>query len=340
MTTIVDIANKLGLSKSTVSRALSNNSEVSEKTRVLVKKTAKEMNYVGNQIARNLVKRQTNMVGFMIPDISDGFFPKMAIAVENTLSLAGYAVSYSNVSRDPSKVMNFLDSAIEQMMNGVFITLDDWSEEVCAKIASLRIPVISLRRKTIATLTDIVPYVDSDHYEGVDRGVRYLLSLNHNNIGYIGYDTLVGRERTEAYKRSIRELGIDEHIVYNPCYQNPQIRIQIGYQSTKKLFQDAPQITAIFAGDDQLALGVLQFAEENRIRVPEDLSVLGYDNRDIAQLYCIQLSSIHQQIEDIGNRAAALMIEMITNKEADKVFDSILVSPTLVTRRTTGKRRG
>lgn len=120
MATIVDIAKQLSLSKSTVSRALSNSPGISEKTSRLVKKTAKEMNYSVNRIAQNLVKKKSQTVGFMIPDISDGFFPSMAIAAENVLGEAGYSVSYVNVQRNPDRAFRFLQTAEEYVWDGIF----------------------------------------------------------------------------------------------------------------------------------------------------------------------------------------------------------------------------
>ena len=163
MTTIVDIAKKLNISKSTVSRALTNSAGVSAKTRDLVLRTAKEMRYSANAYARSLVSRKSHMICFMIPDITDTFYQMMANSAETVLAKAGYSVFYKNVRRDPEEAMRFLQLAIEYNMDGVFITLDDWTDDICSMIESMTIPVISLRRRTPECLRGKVPYVDSDY---------------------------------------------------------------------------------------------------------------------------------------------------------------------------------
>lgn len=336
-TTIIDIGEKLHLSKSTVSRALTDSEGVSTKTKMLVRRTAKEMHYTINRIAKNLVSDTTKTIGFMIPDISDGFFPKMAIAAEKRLEQSGYSIIYINVQRDMERIFNFLRHAEEYRYEGIFITPDDWNKEFCEKLRSMTIPIISLRRKTPKSLAGIIPYVDSDHFEGIEQGINYLISLGHTKIGYIGFETLVGLERTAAYEKSIKKHNLEKIIVSNDSYQDPMVRIQVGYASSKKLLDINPSVTAFFAGDDQLAIGAMQYLRENGIRVPEDISIMGYDDRDTSQLFCIQLTTVHQQIEEIGDRAGNLMLEMIEGK--NKKPKSICVPTRLYIRETTAARK-
>lgn len=338
-TTIVDIANELRLSKSTVSRALSGSLGVSKRTRALVKAKAHEMNYSVNRMAQQLVSQRSHTIGFMIPDISDSFFPPMAVAVENCLEQAGYTISYMNVQRDSKRSLRFLTRAEENHWDGVFITLDDWNPEICQKLASMTIPIISLRRKVPASLANKIPYVDSNHFEGIERGIRYLISLGHKHIGYIGVETLVGKERLEAYVKSIQAHNLPEYVESNFPYQDQTFRIQVGYASTGRLLDKYPQITAIFAGDDQLALGAIQYCQEHDIKIPEQLSVLGYDDRGSSKLFCVQLSTIRQEVQEIGNTAGNLMIRMIEKNDEDTDFACINVPTTLKIRRTTGTCR-
>jgi len=333
MTTIVDIAKKLNISKSTVSRALTDSEEVSPKTRMLVKKAAQEMQYQANMYARTLVSQRSHMVSFMIPDITDNFYQKMAEGAESELNAAGYTLFYRNVHRNGIEALKFLEHAEEFHMEGVFITLDDWSEEICKKIQTMDIPVISLRRKTPPCLAGRVPFVDSDYEEGIDNAVSYLLSMGHRNIGYIGFETMVGKERIMAFEASCEKHHLVKNIIRNRSFQDANVRIDVGYTSAKKLIGMNHGLTVIFCGDDQLALGALKYCSEAGIPVPEKMSVMGCDDRDVSGLYCIQLTTMRQQIEESGHLAGQLMVQMI---EKPGVYDDICVPMTIKERKTVG----
>ena len=336
MATIVDIAQKLNISTSTVSRALCDNEGVSERTRALVKKTAKEMNYSLNRYAKNLVMKKTYTIGFMIPDISDNFFSKSAYGVEEALRGSKFSLAYTNVQRKEDLILDYLRRAVEYKYDGVFVTLDNWSDRIVDQLEKMNIPIVSLRRKTPEKISGI-PYVDSDHRGGMRQILTHLKELGHTEIGYIGFDTTVGNERTGCYISAAEELNIPVHWVNNRTHHNAQGRIALGYKSAGTLLEQYPSLTALVAGDDQLALGALQFAAENNIAIPDTLSVTGYDDRDIASLYCVQLTTTRQELYDIGYQAGKMMLDMIDNPS--DIPANIEVATKLEVRNTTGRCR-
>ena len=336
MTTIIDIAQKLNISTSTVSRALCDNEGVSERTRALVKKTAKEMNYSLNRYAKNLVMKKTYTIGFMIPDIADNFFSKSAYGVEEALRSSKFSLAYTNVQRKEDLILDYLRRAIEYKYDGVFVTLDNWSDRIVDQLEKMDIPIISLRRKTPDKISGI-PYVDSDHLGGIRQILTHLKELGHTDIGFIGFDTTVGNERTRCYISAAEELNISVHRVNNRTYHNAQGRISLGYKSAGTLLEQYPSLTALVAGDDQLALGALQYAEENNINIPDDLSITGYDDRDIASLYCVQLTTARQELYDIGYCAGKMMLDMIDTPS--NIPANIEVATKLEVRKTTGRCR-
>lgn len=337
MTTIRDIAVRLGLSTSTVSRALTDAYGVSEDTRQLVKRTAQDMNYAINRFAQNLVTRRSNTIGFLIPDISDSFFAKSAYGVEESLRNTPFTLAYTNVKRSPDNVLDYLRRAEEYCYAGAFVTIDDWTEAVVAQLAHMSIPVISLRRKTPAALASKIPYVDSNHLDGIEAEVKHLLALGHQRFGYIGFDTPVGVERAAAFKQIACKYGLDVETVSNFSYHNARIRISVGYTSAQKLMERSRDITALCAGDDQVAIGAMQYLSESGLRVPQDVSVCGYDDRDVAQLYCIQLTTVRQQLFEIGEQAGRMMTGMITRPQ--EMPQSLCVPTLLCPRKTTGPVR-
>ncbi len=336
MATIVDIAQKLNISTSTVSRALCDNEGVSERTRALVKKTAKEMNYSLNRYAKNLVMKKTYTIGFMIPDIADSFFSKSAYGVEEALRGSKFSLAYTNVQRKEDLILDYLRRAVEYKYDGVFVTLDSWSERIVDQLEKMSIPIISLRRKTPEIIKGI-PYVDSDHLGGMRQILTHLKELGHKDIGYIGFDTTVGNERTRCYISSADEMNISIHRVNNRTYHNAQGRIALGYKSAGTLLAQFPSLTALVAGDDQLAIGALQFAAENGIKIPDTLSVTGYDDRDIASLYCVQLTTTRQELYEIGYKAGMMMLEMINSPS--EIPANIEVPTKFVIRNSTGPCR-
>ncbi len=333
MATIRDIARQLGIAPSTVSRAMTDAYGVKEETKKIVRETAEKMNYSVNRQARNLVTRRSNLIGFMIPDISDSFFSKSAYGVEEVLRNSKYEMVNTNVQRDPVNICKFLRRAEEYCYAGAFVTIDVWTDAVKEQIRSMRIPVISLRRETPPDMEDVLPFVDSDHIAGTESSVNHLLQLGHRKIGYIGFDTPVGNLRAEAFRSIAKKKDLDFIEVGNLSYHNANIRLSAGYSSAQRLLDACPEITAICAGDDQLAIGALQYLQENQYRVPEDISLIGYDDRDIAQLFCIQLTTVRQQLYEIGQYAGRMMLERILDPE--RPVSSIRIPTTLKIRRTT-----
>ena len=334
MATIVDIAQKLNISTSTVSRALCDNEGVSEKTKALVKKTAKEMNYSLNRNAKNLVMQKSYTIGFMIPDISDNFFSKSAYGVEEALSGSKFSLAYTNVQRKEDLILEYLRRAVEYKYDGVFITLDNWTEKIVNQLERMSIPIISLRRKTPEGIQGI-PYVDSNHIGGLKQVLKHLIDLGHKDIGFIGFDTTVGNERTRCYISAAEEMNIPVYRVDNYSFHNAQIRISLGYKSAETLLSRYPKLTALVAGDDQLALGALQYAAEHNIQIPRDLSITGYDDRDISNLFCIQLTTARQELFDIGYKAGTMMLDMINNPSLRP--ENVEIDTKLVIRKTTAR---
>ena len=335
MVTIKDIAKRTNLSPSTVSRVLNGNPAISEATRRLVFKAAEEMHYSPNLHARSLVKRQSRTIAFMIPDIADNYFSVSAVGVEEVLQASGYDVVYTNTNRDPKRVLKFLDQAVEYRHAGVFVTPDIWTEELLKRIQKLDIPAIALRRKTPFMVPEI-PYVDSDHYSGFQEATAYLYSLGHREIGLITADTMIYNERQRGYEEVIRSHGLTPRIHRFDAPVPATLRYQAGYDAAGELMAQG-DVTAIVATDDRFAIGVLEYLNDSGRRVPEDVSVIGCDDRPEGQLWPFHLSTVKQDIVELGRSAAQMMLRMLNDTEYQPV--SMSLKPRLVLRNTTAPRR-
>lgn len=329
MPTIKDIAKQLGLSVSTVSRALNNHPDIRLETKREVLEAIEKINYTPNAVARSLIHRKSLTIGLMIPDITDPFFSAMAHGVEEVLSDSGYQVVYGNMSRSPDKEIRFLRSAAERKMDGIIVTPDHLNDEMADMLRRLDIPVVFLRRRPIPGLD--MPFVDVDHYKGAASAVEYLLSLGHRNIGFIGMPpySFTGSERYRGYLDTLARSGIapeERGIVLD------ERTSRHGYQGMEKLAAAFPEMTAVFAANDSLGIGALEWMAERGVRAPEQISVVGFDNLEMSDLYWIKLTTVAQPRKEMGRKAAELLMRMMAADE--KTAESIVLDTELIVRRT------
>ncbi|KIL40795.1 hypothetical protein SD70_11150 [Gordoniibacillus kamchatkensis] len=333
MANIKDIAKHLGVSVSTVSRAMNGHPDVSEETKKQVLEAVRALNYRPNAIAKGLIQKKTFTIGLMIPDISDPFFSSMANGVEETLSERGYQVVYGNTNRNPNKEKQFIANAIQRQFDGLIITPDFWDEEFAGLLAELEMPVVLLRRRTPQGLS--MPYVDVDHYRAATEAVNYLIGLGHRNIGFIGMPatSFSGSERLRGYMDTMREHGL---LPAEPDVVAGGRTIAFGREAMEMLHEGNPQLTAVFAANDLLGIGALEWAAIRGIPVPDQLSVIGYDNLEYADLHWIQLTTMAQPRREMGSKAAHMLLQMIADKET--LPGSELLEANLIIRRSCKER--
>lgn len=326
MTSIKDIAKHLGVSVSTVSRALNNHPDIREETKLQVMEAIKAFNYRPNAIAKGLIQKKTFTIGLMIPEISDPFFSDLANAIEETLSEHGYQVVYGNTNRNPDKEKQFVANAIERRFDGLIVTPDNFDDEMIELLSGLQMPVVFLRRRTPAGLS--MPCVDVDHYEAATVAVNYLIELGHRQIGFIGMpeSSFAGNERLRGYKDVMRKHKLTPLIVAGGR------TIEQGRDAMGKLYELNPHLTAVFASNDLLGIGALEWMAVHHIPVPEQISVIGFDNLQYAELHWIQLTTMGQPRKEMGTKAAQLLLQMMEDK--GNIPSSELMKAELIVRRS------
>lgn len=332
MATIKDIAKILNVSPSTVSRAINGNSEISPETTKKILEVAEELNYIPNRYAQQLVGKDVMTVGFTIPDISDSFFSKSAVGVEEILHKHGHEIAYHSIQRSTDKLCEFLIRAKELRYSSVIITPEWWDDSVIRHIRKIQLPTVVLRRKTPETVFE-VPYVDSDHYGGSCELIKYLLELGHRHIAFITYDVLVFNERRQGYEDVTLRNHLPQYIYECEARVNSDDLIYLGYEATKDILRMYPQVTAIIGANDMMAIGVMQCLAEEGISVPDQMSVAGFDNRSISDLFNIQLTTVEQPLRELGNQAAEMALRMVQNPTV--VPSSVTLKTKLIVRNTT-----
>ncbi|GAJ26523.1 sucrose operon repressor ScrR [Liquorilactobacillus sucicola DSM 21376 = JCM 15457] len=301
MVKISDVAELAQVSVTTVSRVINNYGPISEKTRKKVFSAMKTLNYQPNALARSLQGKKTKLIGIIFPGVSHPLFGELVQSLENQLFKRGYRVILCNSANNAKKEREYLKMLSANQVDGIITGTHNLEIEEYNRVD---LPIISFDRY----LSDEVPIVSSDNYTGGYQGTRLLLNSGARSITMItgsNQPKSPTTARAEGYVQALREAGLKEKVLEFPFYMSASSK---SMQIKNLLMGDCPD--AIFCSDDLTALLVLQHARKLKIRVPEDLKLLGYDGTQLIQSYHPELATVVQPISDI----AQLMIELLIRK--------------------------
>lgn len=329
MVTIKDIAQVAGVSPSTVSRALNDSALINEATKRRIRQIAKKLGYERNELARGLVKGSSGTVGVIIPDITNPFFAEITKGVEEAVRSRGFGLVLCTTEGVPGREQEYLRLLRRKRVDGLIIASVTVDDPYLKELLRAHIPFVLVSR--LSAKVD-PPYVVVNDREGGRLAVEHLVSLGHRKIAHIGGPENVhsSRERMQAYREVLKEWGIRvrrDWAVFATFAQ------EAGYKVGKALLSGKERPTAIFAANDLIALGVMEAAEELGLRIPEDLSLVGYDNIAYAALPRIQLTTVAQPAHEMGEMAADYLLSLCTGGEPEKL--RCVLPPRLVVRKTT-----
>lgn len=327
--TIKDIAMMAGVSYATVSRALSGSPEVSESTRARVLALCQHVGYTPNVIARSMIKKNTFSIGMILPDISNPFFSEIALHAEDCANAKGYNIFICNSHRDPEKEKNYFQLLASRQVDGIIFHPSSASYAQWEYIN--RMPTVILGDNLGAVAQNIVRF---DNRRGAYLGTRYLIELGHRDIAMLAIkcNSISHHIRLEGFSAAAQEGGARYRVVENP-YRTSSI--EQGYEIAKKFFSEEKCLpTAIFATTDTMALGVIKAADELGIDIPNDLSLIGYDNIPYSALPKIMLTTIETPKRQLGEEAVNLLIDVIGHKDEPGEMREIVLQPTLMERQT------
>lgn len=324
--TLKDVAKKVGVSYATVSRALNNHKDVNDKTRKKVLKIAQEMGYKPNAIAQGLVKKETRTIGLLIPDITNPFFPEVAQGVEEAANKAGYNVFLCNTEWDEELETDYLNVLLQKQVDGLIISPGSEELEHLQYITNSDTKLVFID-KGIQNHTSII----IDNVSGAKMAIEHLIDRGHKDIAFIGgsEDIAANQERLEGYKSA---LGDNNITVKDEYIKNGDFNRESGHFMMKSLLKNSQTITAVFAANDLLALGVMQAIKEAELNIPGDIAVVGFDDIEFASLPEIQLTTVRQPKYQMGKLAFEALIDQI--KEDSKLGKKILLEPQLIVRKT------
>ncbi|GAB1484185.1 LacI family DNA-binding transcriptional regulator [Treponema sp.] len=300
---IKEIAGKAGVSISTVSRILNGTKAVSPELMERVIRIIEEDGYVPNHAARSMVLRRTSTVGLVIPKISWWFQISAFIGMSSIFEKQGYQVLVVPIDASVSSEILYINLLKKKEIDGIVLMHETSNPEVIEFLSGSGLPIVLC---TIDMQGLDFPVVGIDDYMAARDAVQYLISLGHRNIGMIrGSDFTVGDRRTAAFKDALASRGI----VPSPqSIVTGNYTMESGRTLIHSLLQKNPSLSAVFCASDEMAIGVLRGASELGRRVPEDLSVLGFDGIESGRYSIPSLTTIEQPLTTIGEKAAELLI--------------------------------
>lgn len=324
--TIKDVAKVANVSYATVSRALSGSMEIGEETRKRVLEICKEMGYTTNYVARSMVMKKTKLLGLIVANIDNPFMSEMAYHVETRAREHGYNLMLCNSSHDLDIEREVFELLVSRQVDGIILVPASSESYENLKPLISKVPTVFVSEN----LRDLPEsYVSVDNYRGTHIGTEYLYSLGHRKILYFGLrkGSVTHQTRADGYLDACRELGIEPSIFYSTYKQS---NIREGCEMAKQLFAGSLEYSAIFAATDSLALGVFAAAEEAGIRIPEDVSLMGFDNIFYSDLPRIRLTTIEQPKKTMATAAVDILFEKFADDASG--YSHRILTPTLVVR--------
>ena len=342
MSSIKTVAEEAHVSIATVSRVLNGTKHVSPDVEKRVLEAIKLLNYHPNAPARNLRQQRTLSVGILLPRLNDFFFSNLAYVLEQTLSAQDYRPMFCSTENDEAKESATIHNLISHRVDAVILVPSvpvNKSVESLKRLLERNIPVVLVDR---GMPEFAVSQVLSNNDQGAYDATTYLLNLGHQQIGIIdsGADGTKhagepGHERLKGIQRAMQEQGIpfDPDLMILGSLDN----VEMGYHGTLKLLRQSPQVTAIFALTDAIAVGALRAASELGLHVPQDLSVVGFDDLLLASHVIPRLTTVAQSVEKIGQKATELLLRQIQNPDLPP--ERITLDTKLVIRESTAPPR-
>ena len=330
MPTIKDVAALAGVSYTTVSHVINRSRPVSEKVRGDVEDAIRRLNYVPSAVARSLKHQTTSTIGLLVSNSTNPFFAELARGIEDACYRSGYCVILCNSDDDPERQKAYLRVLLEKRIDGLIICSAGDDMGLAEHVRDAGVPIIVVDRAIKGVTADLVQI---DHFKGAYLATRHLLELRHKCIGCIAGppSAIVSADRLEGYRKALAEAGApfrSEWVIEG------DFKAESGYKAARKLLK-RPEITAVFASNDLMGIGLLRFATEHGIRVPSQLSVIGFDGIGLTKYFYPSLTTVGQSIRKQGEIAANTLIERM-HKGGEGRVRRILINPELWIRESTG----
>ncbi|ALC91479.1 LacI family transcriptional regulator [Bacillus sp. FJAT-18017] len=324
MVTIRDVAKRAGVSVATVSRALNDKGYVHEDTRKLVNNAIEELNYKPNEVARSLYKKKSRLIGLLLPDIRNPFFPELARGVEDEMQERDFRLIIGNADEQPAKESDYIQTFKQNNVIGI---ISATNRNETDSYENLSIPVVFLDRTST-----MYPSVYADGITGGKMAAREIIKRGSKRITLLRGPVEM-RTAQDRFKGALDELA-DSNVDFN-VMSTGSFTFADAEKTAKELFHKFPETDGVIAGNDLGAAAILHEALRRGISIPGDLQIIGYDDIPLSSLLFPPLSTIRQPAYDMGREAAKLLIQLL--EEGIVKEKNIQLPVTFVERQTTRK---
>ncbi|MEH7307958.1 LacI family DNA-binding transcriptional regulator [Neobacillus drentensis] len=333
--TVYDIAKEAEVSVSTVSRVLNGTAPVKESTREKIMALINKYQFQPNALARSLTKKETKMIGVILPDITNPFFPEVFWGVENEANSKGYTFFLCNTSGQPELESQSLTILREKQVDGIIfmggrINLSNCSQELAKEVEDIakKIPIVLVNGNLPGSS---LHRVIIDEGKGAEMLTHHLIDLGHNDIAFFGGYNYVSTttQKVKAFKKMMKANGLkvpNEWILYG------DFSMDAGKKMMAEILKKEKIPTAIFCVNDVTAVGAVKVAVEAGLKIPEDMAIVGFDDTILAITVIPELTTVSQKSLELGKNAVNVLHKLINNEKVKKVT---VIEPKLVIRNST-----
>ncbi|RKQ32510.1 LacI family DNA-binding transcriptional regulator [Oceanobacillus halophilus] len=325
--TINDVARKCGLSRSTVSRVINNHPYVAKEKKEAVLKAMEELGYKPNSVAQQLRSNKTHAIAVLVPRITNPFYSRLIEKMETEASLLGYQIIICQTRYSKEREVDYLDMLRSRKVDGVILTSiqNDWKDiETYLQYGPI---VMCNEFDDQAT----IPSIRVNQMDGSYLGTKHLIEQGHKKIAYCkgGTKSNIGKKRREGFNKALKEYNLSS---VNDVVLTNAFSIEDG----KRIFHELPEdITAVFTGGDEVAVGIIFEARENRVKIPEQLAVIGFDNQVISELINPSITTINQPIEEVASKTMEVMIQKLESDKPSNIKEIYEFPVKLIVRQST-----
>jgi LacI family transcriptional regulator, repressor for deo operon, udp, cdd, tsx, nupC, and nupG len=315
MANIQQVAERAGVSVATVSRVLNNNTTVSPRTRLKVESAIKELNYEPSMLGRNLRNSESRLLLVLFPSISNPFYTEIINGIQDTAISSNYNILLCETDSNPERENIFFNMIRNKLADGI-ISMDPAVNMEKLKELAAHYPIIQCSEYEVG---GAIPYVTIDNELAAYHAVKHLIKLGHEKIALINSDEkfLYARERRAGYERALKEFQLPIHEEW--IYHTQHLEFEDGVQAMRNLLQLGERPTAVFAVSDTLAIGALKHLNASKLRVPEDIAIVGFDKISFSNMTNPTLTTVSQPMYKMGSIAANMLINSIKGNKVESI---------------------
>lgn len=325
-----DVADAAGVHVSTASRALNEQTAALVNTATLdrVRQAASQLGYRVNGMARGLKMRRSLSIGMIVPDITNPFFPPAVRGAEDVLDQAGFSLLISSTDNDPARARRQVSTMLESQVDGMLLAMARREDSLVEELRAGGTPLVLVNRTVErGGVSAVIP----DDYNGELQAVEHLHALGHRRIGFVAGPLFTSNaaRRMASFREAAQRLGLPS----GAAVEAEAFDEVAGHRAALVLLAEHPQTTAVIAGNDLLAVGVIEAAQGRGLACPRDLSVVGFNDMRLANRISPPLTTVRVPEYDVGVRAAVLLLALIEDPERRP--ETVLISGELIVRGST-----